>query len=137
MTIASSYSSLVNSLKSSAFSWLPEMIEAQTLEVQAALEKTLTEEEKLGVLAAVIRNNVIDPYFFLEEIGEYKPKLFFEKEEGLHDLFNTEEMNISEVKILISELEELLESISPMPQPEEFVPAFEANDINGPTPGMN
>lgn len=137
MTFAYSYSSLVNSLKSSAFSWLPEMIEAQTLEVQAALEKTLTEEEKLGVLAAVIRNNVIDPYFFLEEIGEYKPKLFFEKEERLLELFNTEEINAPTVRELILELDRFLNSISPRPRPEEFTPAFEANDINGPTPGMN
>lgn len=137
MTFAYSYSSLVNSLKSSAFSWLPEMIEEQTLEVQAALDKTLTEEEKLGVLAAVIRNNVIDPYFFFEELVEFQPKLFFEKEERLLDLFNTEEMNVHKVKELILELDGFLESISPRPQPEEFAPAFEAEDISGPTPGPN
>lgn len=134
MTFANSYSSLVDSLKSSEFPWLPEMIEEQTLEVQTALKKTLTEEEKLGVLAAVIRNNVIDPYFFLEEIVEFQPKLFFEKEERLLELFNTKEVNASEVKKLILELDSLLASFSPRPQPEEFIPVFEAEDINRPTP---
>lgn len=137
MTFAYSYSSLVNSLKSSAFSWLPEMIEEQTLEVQAALEKSLTEEEKLGVLAAVIRNNVIDPYFFLEEIVELQPKLFFEKEERLLELFNSEEINTPTVRELILNLDGFLESFSPRPRPEELTPAFEAVDINGPIPGMN
>lgn len=136
MPFAYSYASLVKSLKSSAFPWLSEMIEEQTLEVQAELEKALTEEQKLGVLAAVIRNNVIDPYFYLEEIGEFRPKLFLEKEERLLEIFNTEEINAPTVRELILNLEVFLASFSPRPRPEEFTPAFEAEDINRPTPGM-